>query len=56
MSQYLLVTGLSLQRHQFNPRPMHLGFVADKVALGQVFLQVLGFSLVSIIPLMFHNY
>jgi hypothetical protein len=27
----------------FNPRPIHVGFVVDKVALGQVFLQVLRF-------------
>jgi hypothetical protein len=31
------------QRPQLNPRPIHVGFVMDKVALGQIFLQVLGF-------------
>jgi hypothetical protein len=35
-----LVAGLSLQR----PRLVHVGFVVDKVALGQIFLQVLWFS------------
>jgi branched-subunit amino acid transport protein len=31
-------------------------FVVDKVVLGQVFLQVLRFSPVSIIPLMLHTH
>jgi len=30
-------------RPGFNPRPIHVRFVVDKVALGQVFLQVLRF-------------
>jgi hypothetical protein len=30
---------------------VHVGFVVDKVALGQVFLQVILFSPVNIIPL-----
>jgi hypothetical protein len=32
------------------PGSIHVGFVVDKVALGQVFLQVLRFSPVNIIP------
>jgi hypothetical protein len=45
-----LVTSLSPQRAGFAPGSIHVGFVVDKVALGQVFLRVLRFSLVSIIP------
>jgi hypothetical protein len=37
----VLVAGLSMQR----PRPVHVGFVVDEMALGQVFLQVVQFSL-----------
>jgi len=33
-----------------------LGFVVEKVAVGQVFVQLLSFSLVSIIPLVLHIY
>jgi hypothetical protein len=35
---------------------IHMTFVVDKVALGQVFLQVLRFSPVSIIPPMLHTH
>jgi hypothetical protein len=31
-----LVTSLSLQRARVDPMPVHMGFVVDKVALGQV--------------------
>jgi hypothetical protein len=34
----------------FEPGSIHFGFVVDKVALGQVFLRVLQFSPVNIIP------
>jgi hypothetical protein len=44
-----LVTGLSLQRLGFEPGSVHMGF-ADEVALGQIFLRVLQFYPVSIIP------
>jgi hypothetical protein len=37
-----------------NPRAVHMGFVVDKVAQGQVFLLVLRFSPVSIIPPLLH--
>jgi hypothetical protein len=39
-----LVTGLSLRRPGFAPGSIHVGFVADKVSLGQVLLRVLRFS------------
>jgi hypothetical protein len=44
------VTGLSQQRPSFMPGSVRVGFVVDKVALGQVFLQVLQFSPINIIP------
>jgi hypothetical protein len=34
----------------FDPGSVHMGFVMDKVALGQVFPRILRFSLVSFIP------
>jgi hypothetical protein len=43
-----LVAGLSPQRPGFAPWSIHVGFVVDKVALGQVFLRVLRFSPVNI--------
>jgi hypothetical protein len=45
-----LVAGLSPRRPGFAPGSVHVGFVVDKVALGQVFLRVLPFYPVSIIP------
>jgi len=33
----------------FNKRPGHMGFMVDEVTVGQTFLQVLLYSLVSII-------
>jgi hypothetical protein len=45
-----LVAGLSPRRPGFVPGSIHVGFVMDKVALGQVFLRVLLFSPVNIIP------
>jgi hypothetical protein len=45
-----LVAGLPPRRPGFDPGPDHVGFVVDKVALGQVFLRVLRFSPVSFIP------
>jgi hypothetical protein len=44
-----LVAGLSPRRSGFAPVSVHVGFVVDKVALGQVFLRVLRVSSVSII-------
>jgi hypothetical protein len=40
-----LVVGLSHRRHGFAPGLLHVRIVVDKVALGQVFLRVLRFSL-----------
>jgi hypothetical protein len=45
-----LVTGLSSRRSGFMPGSVHVEFVVDKVALGQVFLRVLLFSPVNIVP------
>jgi len=36
-----LVAGLSLQTSRFNPRLVYMGFMVDKVALGEVFSRVL---------------
>jgi hypothetical protein len=49
-----LVTGLSPRRPGFDPGSVHVGFVVDKVALGQAFLRVLRFSPVSLIPPVLH--
>jgi len=38
----------------FNPRPVHVGFVVDRVAMRQVFLQVLRFPTIIIIPPVLH--
>jgi hypothetical protein len=43
-----LVAGLSPRRPVFAPGSIHVEFVVDKVALGQVFLRVLRFSPVNI--------
>jgi hypothetical protein len=40
-----LVAGLSPRRPGFNSRSVHVGCMADKLALGQVFLRVLLFPL-----------
>jgi hypothetical protein len=40
-----LVTGLSPRRPEFDPGSVHVGFVVDKLALGQVFPRVLQFPL-----------
>jgi hypothetical protein len=45
-----LVAGLSLRRTWFLLASVFVGFVADKVALGQVFLRFILHSLVNIIP------
>jgi hypothetical protein len=48
--QRSLVAGLSPRRPGFAPGSIYVGFVVDKVTLGQVFLLVLLFSPVNIIP------
>ena len=50
----LVAAGLSQRRSGFDPGSVHVGFVVDKVALGQVFLRVLRFSPVNFIPPMLH--
>jgi hypothetical protein len=49
-----LVAGLSPRRPGFNPGSVNVGFVVDKVALGQVFPRVLRFSPANFIPPVFH--
>jgi hypothetical protein len=49
-----LVTDLSNLRPGFDPWLVHVKFVMGKIALEQVFLSVLLFSLVSSIPPMLH--
>jgi hypothetical protein len=46
-----LVTGFLLQRPRFDPSPVHVGSVVEKVALGQVFSKYH----VSIIPPVLHT-
>jgi hypothetical protein len=43
-----------LKYNSFNPGSIHVGLVVDKVALGQVFTQVLQFCPVSFIPPVLH--
>jgi hypothetical protein len=43
-----------LNVQQFDPGSIHVGFVVDKVALGQVFPRVLRFSPVNFIPPVLH--
>jgi hypothetical protein len=49
-----LAAGLPPRRPGFDPGLVHVRFVVDKVALGQVFLRVLRFSPVNFIPPMLH--
>jgi hypothetical protein len=50
-----LFTGLSPLRAGFDPGSVHVGFVVDKVALGQVFSRVLRVFPVSFIPPVLHD-
>jgi len=50
------VTCLLVQWPKFSPRPVHMGFVVGRVALGQDFLWVLLLSLVSTIPPLLHTH
>jgi hypothetical protein len=45
-----LAAGLPPRRPGFNPGSVHVGFMVDKVALGQVFLRVL-----RVFPCQFHS-
>jgi hypothetical protein len=49
-----IVASLSPRRPGFDSRPIHVRFVIDRVALGQVFLRILQFLSVSIISLVLH--
>jgi hypothetical protein len=40
----------------FDPREVHVGFVVDRVALGKVFLRVLRFYLVPVVPTVFRTH
>jgi hypothetical protein len=50
-----LVAGLAPRRPGFKPGSVHVGFMVDKVALGQVSLRVLLFSPVSVISRWLHG-
>jgi hypothetical protein len=50
-----LAAGLPPRRPGFDPELVHVEFVVDEVALGQVFLRVLRFSPVSFIPPVLHH-
>jgi hypothetical protein len=47
--------GLSLRTPGLIPKLEHVGFVADKVVLGQIFLRILQFSAVTVMPLLLHT-
>jgi len=51
-----LVAGLSPRRRRFDPRSFGMKFEVDKVTLGKVFLQVLHFPPVSMIPPVIHTH
>jgi hypothetical protein len=48
-------TYVCTRRPGFDPGSVHVGFVVDKVALGQVFPRVLRFSPVNFIPPLLHD-
>ena len=50
------IVGLSPRRAQISPRPVHMGFVMDKVTDGQVLPRELRFSPVNIILLILHTH
>jgi hypothetical protein len=52
----LLVAGLSPLRPRFAAGSLHVGFVVDKVSLGQVFSEFFGFLCQHIIPLLLHTH
>jgi len=49
-----LISSISSRRPGFDPKPVNVGFVIDKVAVGQVSHKLLRFHFVSIIPPMFY--
>jgi hypothetical protein len=51
-----LVADLSLRRPVLYPVSFHVRFLVDKVAMGQVFLQVPWFFPVTVIPSVLHSH
>ena len=51
----LLVSGLSLQRHEIHPRSVHVSFLVGKEAPWQDFVRLLLFTPVTITPPMLHT-
>jgi hypothetical protein len=51
-----LVAGLSPRSPGFDYRPVHMIFVVNKVAMGCVFLRLLQYISIDIIPPMFHTH
>jgi hypothetical protein len=51
-----LVSRYKVLRPGFSPSAVHIGFLLDKVSLGQVILRTLGFPLSIIIPQTLHIY
>jgi len=51
-----LVASLSTRRHQFNPWPLHVGFVVDKLTTDQGFLPVYQLSSAINIPTLLHTH
>jgi len=49
-----VAAGLLSWRNEFDSRAVHIGFVVDKVALGQIRLPVIWFYLIAIIPPLLH--
>jgi len=56
ISHFPLTLNLSPQTPRFTCRPVRMGFVVDRVALGHVFLWVFWFFLINIILLMLHTH
>jgi hypothetical protein len=50
-----LFTSLQWLRPSCDPEPVYVGFVVENVKMGQVFLRVIGFHPVSIIPPMHYQ-
>jgi hypothetical protein len=51
-----LLAGFPLRRPGFEPGSGHVGFVVDKVSLGQVFYKYFGFPCQSSFHQMLHNH
>lgn len=43
------VACLSLWRLNFSPMPVHIGFIVDKVAMGQIFLNMVWFFILPLL-------